>query len=358
MARIDFSQVTYNVGQIEDLSEIFFDAIFENPALEQFHTIVTGIKAKKQLVFMGEIGLSGKKQANCDWDSNPGVIPQKEKEWSPEYIGDRFEECFVDLLDTYFVWLGTGLKSGVSKPDLTNTSWSAFLEERVGRSAEEAVLRHAWLGNTAAENVADGGVIKDGVDIEYWNAIDGFWIQFVQIGLANTKQRVTITKNAAATYVLQQFDAQDIIDQTVTNIFTKMIFSADMRLRNQTDRLIIATQSMVDQYTLERQSIRLDVPYDRVEEGMDTFKVQGVTVIPFDFLDRMITTYEDNGTKYNNPHRAVFTTKSNLQIGVENTSDLTELDPFYDKKDKKYYVDYAFNLDALVARDYLSVVAY
>jgi len=137
-----------------------------------------------------------------------------------------------------------------------------------------------------------------------------------------------------------------------------MIFAADMRLRGQTDRQIIATQSMVDQYTLERQAKNLDVPYDRVEEGMDTFKIQGVTVIPFDFLDRMILAYEDNGTKLNNPHRAVFTTKSTLQIGVENTSDLTELDPFYDKKSKRYFVDYAFNLDALVARDYNVVVAY
>jgi len=358
MAKFDFSLITYDGGQIEDLSEMFFDAIFENPALEQFHTIVTGIKAKKQLIFMGEIGLSGKKQASCDWDSNPGVIPQKQKEWSPEYIGDRFEECFVGLLGTYFVWLGTGLKSGVDKPDLTNTSWSAFLEERVSRSAAEAALRHAWFGNTAAENIADGGVIKNGVDIEYWNAIDGFWVQFVQIGLATPKHRIVIAKNAAASYALQQFDADDVTAQTVTGIFTRMVFAADMRLRNSADRQIVATQSMVDQYSLERQSIRLDIPYDRVEEGIDTFKIQGVTVIPFGFLDRMITSYEDNGVKYNNPHRAVFTTKGNLQIGVENTRDLTELDPFYDKPSKKYYVDYAFNLDALVARDELAVVAY
>lgn len=358
MARIDFSQVTYNVGQIEDLSEIFFDSVFATPALEQFHTIVTGIKAKKQLIFMGEIGLSGKKQTSCAWDSNPNVIPQREKEWSPEYIGDRFEECFIDLLDTYFVWLGGGLKSGVDKPDLTNTAWSAFLEERVGRSATEAALRHAWLGNTAAENVADGGVIKNGVDIDYFNAIDGFWVQFLQIVAANADARVTIAKNAGANYAAQMFTAQDVTDGTVTTIFNQMIFGADMRLREQTDRQIVCTQSMFDQYVQERQKANLDTPYNRVEEGVDTINIQGVTVIPFPFLDRMIRTYEDNGTKYNNPHRAVFTTKSNLNIGVEEVANLSDLDPFYDKKDKKYYVDYAYNLDALVARDYLVKVAY
>lgn len=359
MARIDFSQVTYNIGQIEDLSEIFFDSVFLTPALEQFHTVVTGIKAKKQLIFMGEIGLSGKKQASCDWESNPNVIPQSEKEWSPEYIGDRFEECFIDLLDTYFVWLGGGLKSGVDKPDLTNTAWSAFLEERVGRSATEAALRHAWLGNTAAENVVDGGVIKNGVDIEYFNAIDGFWIQFLQIVAANAAQRITIAKNAGANYAAQMFDAADIAAKTVTNIFNQMIFGADMRLRESGDLQIVCTQSMFDQYILERQSVtNIDLAYTRVEGGISTIQIQGVTVIPFSFLDRMIRTYENNGTKYNNPHRAVFTTKKNLMIGVEETSNISDLDPFYDKKDKKYYVDYAYNLDALVARDYLVMVAY
>lgn len=354
--RIDVSQVEYNDGQIEDLSEIFFDAIFKVPALEQFHTIVTGIKNKKQLVFMGEMGISGRKQASCDWVSNPGVIPMRDKRWSPEYIGDRFEQCFTDLLDTFFAW---DLKSGVEKPDLTQTKWSTFLEERVGRSAQEAVLRHAWLGNTAAENVSDGGVIKDGVDVEYFNAFDGFWVQLVQIGVANAAQRVTIAKNAGANYAAQLFTAADVTNQVVTGYLQAMLFGADMLLREADDKLFIVTQSLFDQYILERtKAFPSEIAYKRVEDGIDYIEYMGVPLIPFPFLDKMIRTYEDNGTKYNNPHRAVLTTKANMQIGVEETKDLTDLDPFYDKKAKRYYVDYAFNLDAMVARDYLVMVAY
>lgn len=356
MARIDLSEVEYNDGQITDLSEIFFDAIFKVPALEQFHTVVTGIKNKKQLIFMGEMGISGRKQETCDWVSNPGVIGTTQKRWSPEYIGDRFDECFKDLLDTFFAW---DLKSGVDKPDLTNTKWSTFLEERIGRSAQEAVLRHAWLGNTAAENVSDGGVITDGEDVEYFNAIDGFWVQLVQIVTANAAQRVTITKNAGNSYVNQMFTAADITNQVVTGYLQAMLFGADMRLREQEDKVFIVTQSIFDQYILERSKItNSELAYQRVEDGIDYIEYMGVPLIPFPFLDRQIRAYEDNGTTYNNPHRAVLSTKANLQIGVENTSDLTELDPFYDKKSKRYFVDYAFNLDALVARDYLVMVAY
>lgn len=354
--RIDLSEIEYNDGQITELSEIFFDAIFKVPALEQFHTIVTGIKNKKQVIFMGEMGISGRKQIGCDWVSNPGIIPTDQKRWSPEYIGDRFDECFTDLLDTFFAW---DMKSGVEKPDLTNTKWSTFLEERVGRSAQEAVLRHAWLGNTAAENVSDGGVIKDGVDVEYFNAIDGFWVQVVQIVTANAVQRVTITQNAGATYVLQQFSAADITNKVVTGYLQSLLFSADMRLRDLTDKVFVVTQSIFDQYILERSTItNSEIAYQRVEDGIDYIEYMGVPLIPFSFLDRMIRTYEDNGTKFNNPHRALLTTKSTLQIGVEEVSDLSDLDPFYDKKTKRYFVDYAFNLDAMIARDYNVMAAY
>ena len=48
-------------------------------------------------------------------------------------------------------------------------------------------------------------------------------------------------------------------------------------------------------------------------------------------------------------------TKGNLQIGTEETSNLSELEPFYDKRSKMYHVDYGFNLDAKIAEE-LSVL--
>ncbi|MBW4889866.1 hypothetical protein KXQ82_09070 [Mucilaginibacter sp. HMF5004] len=138
-----------------------------------------------------------------------------------------------------------------------------------------------------------------------------------------------------------------------------MIYNADLRLRGAKDKIIVATQSVVDQYARERKAVtNIELAYERTESGIDTFKIDGIDVIPFHFLDRHIKAYEHNGTKYNQPHRALFTTKSNLQIGTEEISKLSELDPFYEKKTKQYIVDYAFNIDAKIAEDHLTMVAY
>lgn len=355
-AKIDLSLITFNGREVQDLSEVFYEAAFLTPGLQQFHTIVQGIKAKQQIITLGDLGLSGKKIVDCAITPNPNQIPSSTKTWNPEYIGDRFKECFVNLFDTFLVY---ALKDGVRKPDLTNTDWANFLESRVGKAAQEAVLRLAWLGNVTADNIADGGVLTAGTPPEYFNAITGFWPQLLAIVASDSSKRVTIAENAGASFAAQQFDAADRTNGTATGYFESMIYGADMRLRGASNQIIIATQSLVDQYARERKAVaNIDLAYNRVENGISTLTIDGVEIIPFQFLDRMIRTYENNGTKWNNPHRAVLTTRDNLQIGTEQAGNFGELDPFYDKVAKEYIVDYAFNLDAKVALDHMVMVAY
>ena len=74
--------------------------------------------------------------------------------------------------------------------------------------------------------------------------------------------------------------------------------------------------------------------------------------------DRFIDAYFNNGTRLNIPHRAILTTKQNIQIGVEEERSMTEFDIFMDKKTKKWYLDSLFKLDAKIIEDYMIQVAY
>lgn len=355
-SNINLSTVTFNGKEVMSLREAFYQAVFQNPTIDQFHTVVNGIKAKQQMVYLGQFGLTGKKITDCGITASTASIPSVEKFWQPQYIGDRIEECFTDLLSSFFVW---GLKNGVQKSDLTNTDFALFLEERFSLAAYETALRFAWLGNTAADTAANGGYLANSVDPAYFNVFNGFWAQAKAIAAADATKHIAIANNAGSTFAAQAFTSTDTDNKLVTGIFENMIYGADLRLRGAKDKIIVATQSMVDQYARERKAIsNIELAYERTESGIDTFKVDGIDVIPFQFLDRHIKAYENNGTKWNQPHRALFTTKSNLQIGTEEISNLSELDPFYDKKSKLYHIDYAFNLDAKIAEDYLTMVAY
>ena len=86
--------------------------------------------------------------------------------------------------------------------------------------------------------------------------------------------------------------------------------------------------------------------------------MNGVKVFPLPIWDRIIRTYFSDGTKWELPHRAVYTTKTNLGIGTEEVANFSEIDTFYDKKTKTWNMDSEYNIDAKVIDDSMVQLAY
>lgn len=358
MSVIDPSDLTFNGEEVKALSEAIITDFYKNPSLNEFHTLVSGIKAKKQIAILGLLGKVGKKQTNCTISENASQIPASEKFWNPVMIGDRFVQCWTDLLETFWIY---GTKNGVNKDDLTSTDFANFLNEKLGEALQDAAFRLAWFGDTAAANYNDSpaGVITNSVDPSWYTPLDGFWKQIFAVVTADADRKTAIANNAQATYALQKFSDTDTTNQVVTGIFQTMIDSADERLIESGNAIMIATRSMVLQYKRERRKFsNIDQAYTRTETGWDTIEIDGIPVYTFSFWDRTIKADFDNGTKWYLPHRAVLTTKENLQVGTEEVGNLSELKPFYDNKTKTYNVDFGFNLDAKLIEDYKIQVAY
>lgn len=368
MALFDSSDLTLNREDIKKLSEAIMKAYYEKPGISEFHTLVSGIVHDKQIVILGLFeGLAGLAKTTCGGTPNPGTIGASEKTWTPKLIGDRFEDCFDNVLDTFFKW---GLKSGYNKPDLTATEFALFIEERIADSIVESVYRHAWFGDTAAANYnsSPAGIITNGTSLAYFNVIDGMWKQIYAIVAADSDRKTgdissgvgITTRNGQSTFALQKFTATDTTNQVVTHTLENMITDADERLVAGTDvPIFIVTKSVADQYKRERKAFaNIDMAYERIESGILKLVCDGFDLYVFSFWDRMIKAYESNGTKYHLPHRIVFTTKSNLQIGTEQEKNLGEFDAFYDKYTEKYVIKFAYNLDAKVIQDDQIQVAY
>lgn len=358
MGIITPADLTFNGKEIQSLNEAVLTDVFAKPALHQIHTVVTGVTAKMQIAFLGLLGLVGKKKAACDITANTGGIAMTEKFWQPEYITDRFEDCWETLKGTFFIW---GLKNGIQKPDLTATDFANFFQERLSDAIYECWLRVAWFSDKQAAD-ADGspyGYFTAGIDLDFWNTIDGFWKQLFSIATTDTNRRSTIARNAQTSISAQKFTAADTTNRVVMGIFEDMKYNADFRLREKSDLMFVVTQSMFDQYSKELRSYtNVELSYERIEGGYTALSFEGIPVIAVSFFDRMISGYMNDGAGYYRPHRAVLTTKEQLQIGIEEEAALSEFDPFYDKRTKKYYVDFGFMMDAKVSQDHLVQVAF
>lgn len=338
--------------QIKGISEAVFESGFAKPELNLFHKVVTGIVAKKQMAILGRLnGMVGLGDGSCDPDEETNAFGGTDKTWDPAVVSARLPQCAKDLENTFFAY---ALKPGVTKNDLTSTDFAVYVEELIGDLMSDAVLRNAWFGDTAAENVTDGGVITDSINPAYFTKVDGFWKQIFAIVAADATRKTAglATKNAAATFALQAFTTTDTTNRVVSLALQNARFGADLRLRAKANKIFVCTQSVVDQYETELIDQNKSYTLENVMEGISMLKSGGITVYGFDFWDRTIQTAYSNGTKWFLPHRAVLLNPENMQIGTENTESLTELDVFYDKVSKKEFFDFQFNIDPKIAIDY------
>lgn len=365
---INPADLAFNGEEVKTVAECIMEEVFSKPALTEFLTPYTGVKAKKQIVFLGKInGLVGQKHTTdqCAPVENTGTITNTQKFWEPAYIDDRFSECWDDLLDGFFIY---ATQNGIDKSDLTSTEFADFFVERFNDAIAEMLLRFIWFGDTDAATIADSPqgyfAVADFV-AKRWNAFDGLWVQLFAIVAANSSRKTTglAAKNAQATFLLQEFDATDTTNKVVMTTLQNMIFGADYRLRDKADKLFLVTQSVADQLQRELQAYAaggIEIAFKFITDGISMLQYNGVRVYAFSFWDRMIRGYMRNasGLGYYLPHRALLSTKTQLVFGTEEETDLAKVDIFYDKTDKKNYFDIGSNLDAKVLEDYMVQLAY
>lgn len=365
---INAADLTFNGEEVKSISETIWEQVFSKPGITEFLTPYTQIKAKKQIAFLGRLnGLVGQAHTvgQCAPTENDATITNTEKFWEPVYINDRFSECWDDLLDTFFIY---SLKPGVDKGDLTSTEFATFFIDRYKDEIAEMFFRFVWFGDVDAATIAAspaGYFVTAGFVAKRWNAFDGIWVQLFAIVAADSTRKTTdlTSKNGQATFALQEFNDTDTTNRVVTKMLQNIQFQADYRLQDKSDKIIIVTKSIADQYIRELEAGAangIPVAFEMIQDGVMKLSRMGVTIYAFSFWDRMIRTYMRNasGLGWYLPHRALLTTKNQLAFGTEEVSNLSNVKIFYENLENKTYFDMAANLDAKVLEDYMVQVAY
>lgn len=358
MSIFNSGDFTFDREQIKSISEALFESGFSKPALTEFHNIMNGIVAKKQLPILGRLeGLVGKGSGGCDPVSSDNAFGGSDKTWNPVAISDRLEQCYTDLENTFWAY---GLKNGVQRADLTATDFANYVVEVLEDAIRECILRFAWFGDEDIDTVANAGYLANGNNIAYWNKLNGFFKQIASIVSADPT-RLTAglgTKNAQGSFALQEFNTTDTTNMVVSNVLDNMIYGADYRLRDEQEKIFVVTQSVADQYERELKKATINYTTERLENGITVLTCGSITVFGFNFWDRMIREFLQDGTKYYLPHRAVLLAPMNMHVGTEDEGQMADIDVHFDKRDKKVYFDFEFRMDVKIGIDYKIQTAY
>ena len=343
---------------VREASEAIFTEAYRNAAVADIHEIYEDVKVNKQIVFVGGLTtMLGKGSNDCNSDVSNNAIPMSQKVWAPADISDRLSFCWKALEDTFWAYI---LKTGVDKADVSETEFMVFIGERIEEALLEMIYRIAHFNNTAADNVSGGGVITNGVDLDFFNKIDGLWTQ-IYAAVATNPDRLTSGldgRNGGASYAAQKFDATDTTNMVVTETLDNMTYEADERLMGRSNVIITTTKSVGDQYKRELKKANRAFTTERIENGIEQLIVDGLEVRIFSLWDRIIKANMNDGSSLFLPHRALMTVKENIPLGTADSGSFNDYDVFYDKTDKLTYVDIATTLDCKLLEEHLFQVAY
>lgn len=353
MASAITSGFSFNQEELKDWAKVINELTFADPELGALHQIDEGVKHNQQIVFAGRMGLMGKKVSGCTPNEIAGMS-LSEKSWTPIFEDFRLPHCAADV-DTQDKLINQMAKMNPDYFDVIQGSQSTvgnYLVASVVDGFKESLLRKVWFSDTAADTVVNAGVLTNGTDKEYFNTFDGLFKQiFAEINPAN----VAIAKNGGVSYAAQELASGEAIA-----ILKGMYNKADSRLLALTDKKFYVTRTIWDGYLNDLEDLQNSGAGNTMinENGQMTLRYRGVEVVNMEIWDRTITAYEDNGTTYNLPHRAVLSTPDNLRVGTLSSGDFGEVDAFYDKKDRTNYIDGVYSIDAKFLETYKAVVAY
>jgi len=237
--------------------------------------------------------------------------------------------------------------------DLTKTQIFTFIQDILAKDIQKMIFRNAWFGDRDAANFP-GGVLTPGIDPDFFNVINGFWKQFADIYAANPDQLIAMPGNDQATTALQFSVATPLLTYNAVN---NLIDSAPCELADQPDRMILVTKSVMDRLRRQLQALGTAFQdYKLMTNGLEVANWDGIPIYSICLWDQWIRAYENNGTTLNDPHRVVYTTKSNLNIGMACTSLFDNINSFYDQRSRYNRIEAVDAFDAKIIQDNLLMV--
>lgn len=359
MSVIDKSGYTWSGKQAKTA---IIEQAYSKPIITRFATVQDNIVDTEQIAFLSRVtGVTRK-------DTGSGVVAQNitsnlsDKTWNPVSCIMWVSDFYQNVESAFFTW---GLAKGYSRADLQLAKmsdedpmgyWTEFVEDQMADAAHEDMLRNMWLGDTAGDTVANGGVFVDGAAKTLNTILNGFWKQILTGVAATDIPRHDISANQQGTFEnqLTGLSAGESLE-----IFKALLNNSDDRLKFNDDAIIVCTSEIFENWQDYKESKNLESSFKNEDTMLRESIYRDVPIVPLAFLGRAIKTYENDGTKYNNPHRAVLTTPRNMLVGVDVKDGFNQFESWYDKTTRLVHKRGMYKMDTkIVQEDFMHSVAY
>lgn len=348
------ANILMNPVNVQNLSELINYSVDVD---ENFHDYVEIKKVKHgdPIAFIGELNAIGKKGAGCDPTFDDITIPNSMKRWE---LGDwqaPMKLCYEDLLGTVAEYC---LKNGTEIADLTDIEFTTkILLPRISEALKKMIWRLGWFGDKDAKDINGGGTLTNGTDLDLFKTCDGLWKRIFAQCAAKGSQLTSIAANAKGTLAEQK--ATMLKQGVATDLVDSILMNADSRIVDDPNAILMMTRAMADALTWDVKKTHHSImPWEKVFDGVDVASYNGVKIARVSVWDRTINAYENTGTKVNKPYRAVFANKKQLMVGCPTDSLISDINIWYEKKERREYIDIMGKIGTSLLEDDMFHAAY
>ena len=345
--------LTINPENIRDLRElILVSNEFKNIA---DYMRVDQVRNGDPVGLIGDLNDVGNAGSGCDPEYAAAGIENSQLRWE---LGDwqiPLKICYTDMEGTAAEY---AFKNGTPIGDLNGTDIMTYVVyPALDRALKKMWWRLSWFGDPNADEITNGGVLTNGTDITLFTAMTGFWQQLFTICTNDASKLTAVTANSGATYAAQK--AALLTTGYAMGLLDQLIFDADPRITQSPDAVLFVSQSIANALTLDlKYSMQYIMPWEELFSGIKVSTYNGIRIVALSEWDNIINTYENDGTAWNLPYRAVLTTAPNLRIGVTTDGLVNDLDVWFEKKERRMYIYGTGKIGTMVVNPELVQVAY
>lgn len=347
--KLDFSKLTPTNRAVESLRELIQLTVFQDENIENIVTMMGGINTGDKLGFIGDMDDVGKVGAGCNPTYVTPNIASAQKVWE---LGDwqiPLKLCYTDLENTIAQYC---LKTGTDIGDITSSEYmDVIVLPKLQEAMKKMLWRISWYGDKSATGLSAG------VDADLFKSCDGIWKKLFAIGAASAGQKTAIAANSETTTASQKSKIRE--KGVATDLFDQLRADADSRISDLPGAGIFCTSSLADALAFDaKKTYGTIMPWEKLFDGIEVSMWDSTPVYKMSIFDRFTNKYQNNGTKINLPHRAVFTSPKNLLVGTQGQNPISELDIWFEKKERMNYMYSTGKLGTLIVEDDLVQVAY
>ena len=336
-------------------SQVVWDEYVTARRINAFHDMQTGIKCNAKIplgdkgntyAFMKDkSGLT----SQCDFNQCDITTEFSTKTWDTNEYNCEVTICKKDLECDFLDWWN---ETGCSEVDDLNDKFIQFLVEWM----RDAIINSHWTKVWFAFESSTDESLK---------GTDGLFTQYLGYAPDGDSKRIVIPENAKTTY-----GDQDNLDpnrgfEVYSAMYSKML--KNRVLRNKRGNLMIMTTEDLainyQEYLRTHNQVNCCYKQDVTTEvyALDSLNIYGIPIKIVYEWDDIIRGGEfselDNGTKWDNPHRAVLSWKANQPVGTCNATHLDEVVLLYDQITRKMHIRSEYEIGSKVLLDKQFVLA-